>query len=152
VPDLDRDAFQIQDNGKPQTLTLFDNSPQPIRLIVMLDVSGSMSGNLPILRTACEELFRHLRPDDQVRVGSFGTEIEISPEFSRDPAALVAALPKEIPPNAPTPLWRGVDQAIGSFGDAMGRRVVLVLSDGKDSNIGKFGQKYIGQLDVIDRA
>src|SRR5262245_47811695 len=57
VPDLRRDAFQVLDNGKPQPLTLFDNSPQPIRLIVLLDVSGSMAGNLPLLRAACQELF-----------------------------------------------------------------------------------------------
>jgi len=85
-------------------------------------------------------------------VGTFGASIDISPEFSRDSAKLLAELPTEIPSSAPTPLWRGLDQATGDFGDSNGRRVVLVLSDGKDSNIGKFGQKYISELDVIDRA
>jgi Ca-activated chloride channel homolog len=152
VPDLQRDAFQVYDNGKAQTVTLFDNSPQPVRLIVMLDVSGSMSGNLRLVRAACQELFQHLRVDDQVKVGTFGNSIDISPEFTRDQNKLLAALPTDIPASAPTPLWRGIDQAVGDFGDSNGRRVVLVLSDGKDSNIGKFGQKYISQLDVIDRA
>ncbi len=151
VPNLTRDDFQVFDNGKIQTITLFDNSPQPVRLIVMLDVSGSMSGNLRLLRGACQELFQHLRADDQVRIGTFGNSIDISPEFTRDQTKLLAALPTEIGP-APTPLWRGVDQAVGDFGDSNGRRVVLVLSDGKDSLIGQFGQKYITQLDVIDRA
>src|SRR5262245_16967059 len=79
VPDLTRDDFQIFDNGKSQPLTLFDNTPQPVRLIVLLDVSGSMSGNLPLLRAACMQLFLKLRPDDRARVGTFGKEIVISP-------------------------------------------------------------------------
>ena len=48
VTTLSRDDFEVRDEGKPQPITLFDNSPQPIRLIVMLDVSGSMEGNLPL--------------------------------------------------------------------------------------------------------
>ena len=39
----------------------------------MLDVSGSMEGNLPILREGSNALFARLRPDDFARVGSFGT-------------------------------------------------------------------------------
>jgi len=152
VPNLERDAFQVYDQGKAQTITLFDNSPQPVRLIVLLDVSGSMSGNLRLVRGACQELFKHLRPDDLARVGTFGNSIDISPEFTNDQGKLVAALPTDIPASAPTPLWRAMDQAVGDFGDSNGRRVVLVLSDGGDSHIGKFGQKYITQLDVIDHA
>ena len=45
VPGLTRDRFEVRDNGRPQPVTLFDNTPQPIRLIVMIDISGSMLGN-----------------------------------------------------------------------------------------------------------
>jgi VWFA-related protein len=36
--------------------------------------------------------------------------------------------------------------------DSDGRPVILVLSDGKDSMVGRFGQRFVGQLDVIERA
>src|SRR5688572_8232747 len=39
VTNLTRDDFAVRDEGKPQPITLFDNTPQPVRLIVMLDVS-----------------------------------------------------------------------------------------------------------------
>lgn len=152
VTTLTKDDFTVLDNGKAQPLTLFDSAPQPVRLIVMLDVSGSMSGNLPLLRAACNQLFGRLRPDDLVRVGTFGATVEISPNFTGEVAAMRAALPAAIDPAAPTPLWRAVDTAIGEFKDAIGRRVILVLSDGKDNPPMKFGQKFVGQLDVIDRA
>src|SRR5690348_1963620 len=50
VTTLEQKDFAIRDDGAPQPITTFDNKPQPIRLIVLLDVSGSMQGNLPILR------------------------------------------------------------------------------------------------------
>ena len=62
VPDLGRADFQIFDNGKPQPVSTFDNTPQPVRLIVLVDVSGSMSGNLGLLRAACAQLIAQLGP------------------------------------------------------------------------------------------
>jgi len=153
VTSLTRDDFEIRDEGKPQPITVFDNSPQPIRLIVMLDVSGSMEGNLPLLRAGADQLFARLQPDDRVRVGSFGHEVVLSSEFTRDREQLRAALPTDIRGDAPTPLWRAVDEAIGAFGDTdEGRRVVLVLSDGKDSGPINFRQKIVSQVGVIERA
>ena len=153
VSGLAREDFQIADNGKVQPLTVFDNSPRPIRLVVMLDVSGSMLGNLPLLRDACEQLFLRLDGRDRARVGTFGIEVSISPAFTNNKAELIAALPTEIDPMAPTPLWRGVDQAIGVLSEPSdARRVILVLSDGKDAPAFKFGSKFIGQLDVVERA
>ena len=153
VPGLTRDAFEVRDDGKPQPLTLFDNAPQPIRLVILLDVSGSMAGNLPLLRDASEQLFARLAKDDLARLGSFGENVTISPAFTHDARELEAALPQEISPRAPTPLWRAIEEGMDTFGDdADLRRVVLVLSDGKDSGPIDFRHKASSQADVIDRA
>jgi Ca-activated chloride channel homolog len=155
VTTLDQKAFEIRDEGKPQPITLFDNSPQPIRLIVLLDVSGSMEGNLQLLREGCEELFRRLRADDGIRVGTFGQDVSISPTFTRDPRELRALLPGAIAPDAPTPLWRATDEGIEVFkgrSEDDGRPVILVLSDGKDSGPTGFRQKFVSQVEVIERA
>jgi Ca-activated chloride channel family protein len=153
VTSLTQADFEIRDDGKPQPITLFDNSPQPIRLVIMLDVSGSMEGNLPLLRAAGDQLFRRLRPQDTVRVGTFGNDVVISPTFTANLDELRRALPDEISPNAPTPLWRAVDEALDSFGaEEEPRRVILVLSDGKDSGPLSFRQRYVSQAEVIDRA
>ncbi|HVH26912.1 MAG TPA: VWA domain-containing protein [Vicinamibacterales bacterium] len=153
VTTLVQSDFEVRDEGKPQPITLFDNTPQPIRLVVMLDVSGSMAGNLPLLRAASQQLFARLGPDDVARVGSFGHEITISPEFTKDRKALIGALPESIAADAPTPLWRAVDAALDTFGETRdARSVVLVLSDGKDSGPLGFNQPFGSQAQVIDRA
>src|SRR3954471_11137536 len=153
VTTLARDAFEVRDEGKPQPITQFDNTPQPIRLIVMLDVYGSMEGNLPLLRASADQLFTRLRPEDVIRVGTFGHEIAISAAFTHDVNELRQSLPGAIAPDAPTPLWRAIDNAIDGFRDGgEARPVVLVLSDGKDTGPESFRQRPVSQAEVIDRA
>jgi Ca-activated chloride channel family protein len=156
VTTLTRDNFEVRDEGKPQPITQFDNTPQPVRLIVMLDVSGSMAGNLPLLRDAGAQLFGRLGAEDVARVGSFGYDVTISPSFTHDVGELRGELPTTIAPDAPTPLWRGIDQALDAFkktDDKKDQRpVILVLSDGKDSGPISFRQRPISQAEVIDRA
>lgn len=153
VTTLTRDDFEVRDEGEPQPIVLFDNTPQPIRLIVMIDVSGSMQGNLPLLRAAAEQLFTRLGPDDLARVGSFGQEITLGASFTRDLEELRRALPDTIPPDAPTPLWRAMEEALDGFdAESEERRVILVLSDGKDSGPTGFGQRVVSQVEIIDRA
>src|SRR5262252_5777514 len=45
VPDLTRDDFLVEDNGKRQELSLFSNDVQPITAVVLLDRSGSLKPN-----------------------------------------------------------------------------------------------------------
>src|SRR5207245_1338110 len=100
-----------------------------------------------------DQLLRRLRPDDLARVGVFGLDITISPaNFTRDMAELRAAIPTEMSRNAPTPLWEAMDKAMDQFGESSGRRVVLLLTDGKDTGPSKLGGRYYTVLDVIDRA
>jgi Ca-activated chloride channel homolog len=153
VTRLTQDKFEVRDEGKPQPITLFDNTPQPIQLIVMLDVSGSMQGNLPLLRAAGAQLFARFQEKDVARVGAFGREVTVSPSFTHDARELGAAMPTAIDPDAPTPLWRAIDEAIGSFSKEDERRkVILVLSDGKDTGPMSLRQRPSSQGEVIDRA
>ena len=164
VTNLSKDDFEVRDDGKPQPITAFDNTPLPIRIIAMLDCSGSMSGNLQLLRASAQQLFRRLKGGDGARVGSFGHDVQISETFTNDPDKLDRALPDSIAPDAPTPLWRAVNDAMtvlkppkdddAKKDDPDARPVVLVLSDGKDSGpIGfQVNQRYVSQVDVIERA
>ena len=54
VTSLGRDDFAIDDNGKPQPLTLFANDIQPITVVMLLDRSGSMKLNFKLEEAAAE--------------------------------------------------------------------------------------------------
>src|SRR5262245_6028232 len=153
VTNLTRYDFEIRDEGRIQLISQFDNSPRPIQLIVMLDVSGSMEGNLMLLREAAAQLFARLRKEDVARVGTFGKDVTISPAFTSDQDKLRSALPIAIAPDAPTPLWLALDEALDGFDTASdSRRVIVVFSDGKDNGPRKNRRlQPINEQDVIDR-
>jgi Ca-activated chloride channel family protein len=134
VTDLTRDDFDILDNGRPQPISEFSNAIQPISIVIMLDMSGSMTGNLAVLRNAAVQMFTRLLPSDQARVGSFGDRITMSDRFTNDPNELIRTLWTELTPGGGTPLWAAINIAMTTLAHLEGRRVVLVLSDGKDTS------------------
>ena len=134
VPDLPRDAFEIYDNGQPQTVSVFSNAIQPITVVMMLDRSGSMRAHFALLEAAGEAFVRRLRPDDGARIGSFAWRVEIDPDgFTGSHKELLRILRMELQNDGPTPLWNAVDAAMTSLLARHGRRIVLVFSDGDDN-------------------
>jgi Ca-activated chloride channel family protein len=134
VPDLQRDAFEIRDDGKPQSITVFSNDIQPITVVMILDRSGSMRGNFRLVDQAAEEFVRGLRPEDKARIATFAERIDIQPEaFTNEHDQLLRILRSNLPVTGPSPLWNTVDEAIAALRGQEGRKVVLVFSDGGDA-------------------
>src|SRR3954471_1906941 len=126
VPDLTRDDFAVDDNGKRQTLTLFSNDVQPITVIMLLDRSGSMKPNLELEERAAEAFVQAMLPGDKARVGSFAKNIQIDPEdFTSDRDTLIKILRTELQNDGRTPLWNAVDRGIDKLLIEQGRRVIL---------------------------
>src|SRR4051812_28884615 len=152
VPDLARDDFAIDDNGKRQALTLFANDIQPITLIMLLDRSGSMKSNFELEERAAEAFVREMLPGDKARVGSFAKNIQIDPEeFTSDRDALIKILRTELQEDGPTPLWNAVDRGIDKLLIEQGRRVILVFTDGVDMPL-NFSNHNKSLKDVMKRA
>ena len=152
VPDLSRDDFSIDDDGKRQTLTVFSNDVQPITVVMLLDRSGSMKPNFDLEEQAAEAFVRAMGPADKARIGSFAAQIQIDPpEFSSDRDALVNVLRTGLQTDGPTPLWNAVDTAIDKLILEPGRRVVLVFTDGVDMPL-NFSGRNKSLKDVMKRA
>jgi len=151
VPDLVQDDFEVYDNGKLQTLTSFDNKPQPISVVVMLDTSGSMTLALDLVKAAAEQFLLRLMPDDQGMVGAFNDKIEFHPEgFTNSRDMLVRSL-KDLDFGYPTRLYDAVNESMSQLKPLQGRKVVLVFTDG-DDNSSKVGSGHVtdrGRLEEV---
>ena len=151
VPDLVQDDFEVYDNGKLQTLTSFDNKPQPISVVVMLDTSGSMTLALDLVKAAAEQFLLRLMPDDQGMVGAFNDKIEFHPEgFTNSRDMLVRSL-KDLDFGYPTRLYDAVAESMSQLKPLQGRKVVLVFTDG-DDNSSKVGSGHVtdrGRLEEV---
>ena len=134
VPNLQREDFQIYDNGKLQEITFFDNKVTPITAVVMLDTSGSMTLILDRVKQAAEQFIIRLLPEDMGRVGAFNDKIEFHPEdaFTNDRDVLIRSL-KELDFGYPTRLWDAVDESIRRVEPVDGRKAILVFTDGADT-------------------
>ena len=135
VPDLTRDDFRVLEDGQERELTVFDNTPQAITVALMFDMSNSMAGQVTKIRQSAGALVDALAPGDRVRIGSFGSEIAISPLLTGDKPVLQRILDEELWPGGPTPLWYATDLAMNTLENESGRRVVLLFTDGDDSRM-----------------
>jgi VWFA-related protein len=131
-PNLEREHFEVFDNGAPQQLTMFESDVQPIKVVVMLDTSGSMTLHLKLLKQAAEQFVLRLLPADRARIGSFSDKIMLSPTFTSDRDELVRILHNEIQYGNPTHLWDAIDHSMTALSREEGRRVVLIFTDGAD--------------------
>jgi Ca-activated chloride channel family protein len=145
VPNLEQEDFTILDNGKQQTITLFQNETQPFTVVVMLDFSFSMTTHLDLLKQATEQFILRMLPADKGQVGAFSDKIQFSGEFTSDRDDLVAAL-KDLQFGNPTRLYDAIDASIDVLKDVDGRKIVLVFTDGDDTASRR------GMGDVLDKA
>jgi Ca-activated chloride channel family protein len=135
VTNLTRDDFEIFDNGQPQAVTVFENEPQKITMVLLFDMSGSMVKDLPRLRAASAAFVGALWPDDRVRIGTFGDEVAVSPILTNDKPTLLRILDEELWPGGSTPLWRAIQTGMNSLERESGRRVILTFTDGKNASL-----------------
>jgi len=146
VPDLTQDEFQVFDNDKPQPVVYFDNSVHPISVVVMLDTSGSMTLTIDLLKQAAEQFVIRLLPEDKARVGAFNDKIQINAKWSNDRDQLVTDI-KDLDYGNGTRLWDAVGTALDELKSIEGRRVIVVFTDGDDTE-----SKTMSLGKVIERA
>ena len=145
VPDLTKDDFEIFDNEKPQAITYFDNSIQPITVIVMLDTSGSMTLAIDLLKRAAEQFLIRLLPEDKAKVGAFNDKVQISARFTNNRDQLISSV-MDLDYGNGTRLWDAVALSLDELKGVEGRKVILVFTDGDDT------ASKVGLGSMIDRA
>jgi Ca-activated chloride channel family protein len=134
VAGLRQDDFRVFDEGRTVALDLFDAAPRPMDLMVLLDISQSMTGSLEDLRRGAGVLINRLGPGDRARIAAFSNVMMLGPAFSAEPQELIPQLPRTIGANM-TRLYDALVEALGEFegADPRRRRVIVVFSDGADT-------------------
>src|ERR1700683_3290514 len=132
VPDLQQKDFDIYDNGKLQTITVFKSDVQPVTVLLTLDTSGNQNLNLDLVEEAAGAFVLRLLPLDKASITNFDDKIVTSSAFTADRDALVQYLRGGLQFGNGTRLWDAVDDSMTKLAAVDGRRVVLLLTDGYD--------------------
>ena len=147
VPDLAMEDFEVLDNQKPQAINVFENKPVPITTVVMIDTSGSMTGNLDFVKQGVEQFLLRLLPDDKAQVGEFSDKIKFHPgDFIDNRDRLIYLLKNDLDFGYPTRLWDASDESLARLEPMPGRKVLVLFTDGDDTS------SKIGVSKVMDRA
>jgi Ca-activated chloride channel family protein len=164
APDLSQHDFLLFEDGHPKPITVFSTDPQPLRVAVMLDQSmdnmafGSAAGVATAgapLRASVMAFTDALDQADRVSVGSFGLEIAVGANLTRDRNEVARVLDEEIWSGGGTPLWQALSVAMTSLSAEPGRHVVLTFTNGRDTGSlpgWRGNQKSVEQQAAADNA
>src|ERR1044071_32549 len=80
--DLVKDNFIIAEDGQRQDIASFLISSVPVNVVLMLDASGSVAGDIASLREAAMRFVSQLGPEDKVSIVEFHTNVELIQDWT----------------------------------------------------------------------
>lgn len=135
VRSLKKDDFVVADEGAPQTLVGFAHGSERLSLMILLDVSGSMTRYLEQIAHTARDAMRFLQPGDRVAIMVFGKRSELHQGFSDNLAESARQLANAIHDHdvgAGTQINQAIFDA-AQYTDKNagpdGRRAILILTD-----------------------
>ena len=137
VTDLRREDFVVLEDGVKQDLALFAQKELPISLVMLLDMSASMTTNVKAVRSAARRLLRTLRPEDEAQIVQFNHGLTVLQAFTSDHDALDDAV-AHARPGGSTALHNVLYITLKDLmrtgpSSELRRRAVVLLSDGEDT-------------------
>ena len=132
--DLTREDFRIFDDNASQPATHFGHEREPVSLLLLLDVSGSMVKSIDALARASRQAMSVLKPEDKVAVMLFARNQKVTQEFTGDFEAVSRQINSAVNDKG---LGSGtlINHAVVAAADYMkenaasGRRAMLIVTD-----------------------
>jgi VWFA-related protein len=130
-----KDDFRILDDGVEQPIVQFAWDEEPLDLILLFDISGSMRPKVQEVASAAREGVQELRTGDRVAVMVFNTRSRMVSEFTEDLEAVQRTIQQDVLAlkfGGGTYIQSAVDDAALRFAKerrTRRRRAVLIVTD-----------------------
>lgn len=127
--------FTVTDNGAPQTILYFSQDEEPLDLILLFDVSGSMGPSVRKIADSAREALAELRRGDRVAVMTFDFRARLIAPFTSDFEVVERTIREDVLNSrfrGGTRILAAVEDAASEFRaqpKANRRRAVLVFTD-----------------------
>ena len=131
VSGIPQSSFRVFEDGKAQPITYFASKDVPLELIIAVDISGSMSGSMPKLKKAVKDFLVAVPARDQVTLLGFNDSVFALTRKTTDLQERVRAVDRLAPWGA-TALYDVIVRAVDMLGKQIGRKALVVFSDGED--------------------
>jgi Ca-activated chloride channel family protein len=138
VLDVTREDLVVVEDGVAQTVEAFSEATSPVSIVLALDESGSMRRSAEGVKAAARSFVTALRKEDRLAVLRFSDTAEIAHDLTQFRSDAMKAI-DEYTSHGGTALWDAVHQSLGRLRTSEGRRVVVVMTDGRDENASASG-------------
>ena len=131
--DLTRDDLVVVEDGVPQKVDTFQEAVAPVSVVLALDASGSMTKAADGVKAAALSFVQALRPEDALGVLLFADTSAFAHDLTTDRRKSGSAI-DGYTARGGTALYDGLTDALMRLKRTEGRKVIVLLSDGRDEN------------------
>ncbi len=132
VLDLRQEQVELLDEGKPQQIVTFARGNIPFTAMLLVDASSSMEGDKLVAALGGAAAFASsLERWDEAKLLLFADRLLAASPWTQDPQQLTAGL-AEAAATGGTAVYDALFLALHELESRLGRRVVVLLSDGRD--------------------
>ena len=156
VKDLAKEDFVVTDEGQAQTVVSFNHGNEPLNLLLLLDISGSMQPHIDSISKTARAALAHLRPGDRVAIMVFAKTSELHQDFS-DNLAETARQISEAVNNHDVGNTTQINAAVVDAAHYMqahagpvGSRAILILTDNLSMSFQLTDGQVIRELNKAD--
>ena len=149
ITNLDRTAFTVFEDGKPQSIISFHHVDIPVAMGIVIDNSGSMREKRSKVNQAALNLVRSSNPRDEVFIVNFNDEQYLDQDFTHDLLKLKEALEK-IDARGGTALYDAVVASADHLKQnaRLEKKVIFLVTDGEDNASSETLEQAIKQLQL----
>lgn len=127
------DDLIVREDGVEQKLETFEEAVAPVSMVLAMDGSGSMKKAAAGVQAAARSFVASVRPEDKLAVATFADGVQFHHEFSSERTPSYAGIDQYVA-NGGTALYDALFQSFERLEGIQGRRVVVVVTDGRDEN------------------
>jgi Ca-activated chloride channel homolog len=145
---LTREDLTILEDGVAQSIDVFQEAVLPVTFMLALDSSGSMKRSAEQAQEAAREFITAMRPEDRVGMILFSNKSNLLhlPTDRRDYS--LEAIDKYVADGG-TALYDALYDSLAQLAPVEGRRVVVVVTDGRDENAASTGPGSLRTWDEV---
>ena len=136
APLLKQEDFRVLEDGVPQEISFFAAADAPFDLVLLLDLSGSNSKNLKMIRNSAKRFVDAARDVDRIALVTFTDRPALYSSFTLDRRKLKKSIDDMDEAIGGTNFWDSLDYVLRDLignGSGLRRSAVVVMTDGIDN-------------------
>jgi VWFA-related protein len=137
LPDIKKEDFQVFENNEPQNIEFFAPTTAPFNLVLLLDLSGSISDKIDVVKSAALHFIDMIGAEDKVAILTFTRQVQVISQLTADRNLLrqrIDSIDQTVGGTAfYEAMWFALDNTLDGLQGQ--RNAIVVLTDGVDNSL-----------------